>query len=46
MMYKVMMYVGGEWYEFGTYKDRNRANQAAMEVRDERGCWVNVYEVE
>lgn len=46
MMYRVEMRIDGEWYEFGTYRDRNRANQAAEEVRDERGCWVQVIEVE
>ena len=46
MMYKVMMYIQGEWYEYGEWADRNKANEVAMEVRDERGCWVNVYEVE
>lgn len=46
MMYRVEMKIDGEWYEFGTYRDRNRANQAALEVRDERGCWVQVIEVE
>lgn len=46
MMYKVMMYVEGEWYEYGEWADRNKANEVAMEVRDERGCWVRVDEVE
>ena len=33
------------WYLYGTYADRNRANEVAMEVRNERKCWVEVEEV-
>lgn len=35
-MYKVMMLVDGEAYEYGRWTDRNKANEVAMEVREER----------
>lgn len=43
-MFKVMMYIDGEWYKYGAYADRNKANEVAMMVRDERGCRVQVWE--
>ena len=43
-MFKVMMYVNGEWYKYGTYANRNKANEVAMVVRDERECMVQVWE--
>jgi hypothetical protein len=44
-MYKVMMEIDGEWYCYGTYADRSKANEVAMVVRDERDCWTCVEEV-
>lgn len=44
MMFVVEMYFDGEWYPYGEWDDRDRANEVAMEVRDERGCWVRVTE--
>ena len=37
--YKVWMDFGKDGiYLYGTYTDRNRANEVAMEVREQRGC--------
>ena len=37
--YKVWMDFGEDGiYLYGTYTDRNRANEVAMEVREQRGC--------
>ena len=46
-MFRVMMSFGdiNEWYPYGTYTTRDRANEVAMMVRDERNCWVEVEEV-
>lgn len=46
-MYKVMFSVdfGENWYCYGTYP-HSQANEVAMQVRDERDCWVNVEKVE
>lgn len=30
------------WYKYGSYSDQNRANEIAMQVRDSRGCWIQV----
>ena len=35
-MFNVMMVVDGEVYKYGTYSNRNRANEIAMQVREER----------
>lgn len=35
-MFKVMMIVDNEIYTYGTYSDRNRANEIAIEVRVSR----------
>lgn len=35
-MFKVMMIVDNETYTYGTYSDRNRANEIAIEVRASR----------
>lgn len=43
-MYKVVMIFGTEEYTYGTYGDRNKANEIAMVVRDERGCEVKIVE--
>lgn len=34
-----------ETYEYGTYEDRNKANEVAMMVRKTRECDVKVVEV-
>ena len=46
-MFKVEMSFdfGDVWYPYGTYADRNKANEVAMVVRNERNCWVQVVEV-
>lgn len=44
MTYVVEMYFYGEWYPYGEWEDRDRANEAAMEVREERDCRVRVTE--
>lgn len=44
MMYKVVMIFGIEEYAYGTYGDRNKANEVAMAVREERGCEVKIVE--
>lgn len=43
-MYKVMMSFdnGNSWYEYGRYEDQNKANEVAIQVRNERECWVSV----
>lgn len=46
MRYRVEMFVDGKWYEYGTYGDRNKANEVAMMVRDTRGVRTWVEEVE
>lgn len=35
-MFKVMMIIDNETYIYGTYADRNRANEIAIEVRASR----------
>lgn len=44
-MFRVEMLIDDEWYTYGTYADRNRANEVAMAVRDERDCDVYVSEI-
>lgn len=44
-MFKVEMFIEGEWYTYGTYGDRDRANEVAMIVREERDCDVYVEEI-
>ena len=41
-----MIFDENEQYVYGTYADRNKANEVAMMVREERGCDVYVEEVE
>ena len=45
-MFKVWMEIEGTNYPYGTYDDRTKANEVAMEVRDERRVWVWVEEIE
>ena len=43
-MYNVLMEVTGEEYVYGKYTDRNKANEIAMQIRDERNVYTSVYE--
>lgn len=45
MRYEVKMLVDGVWYHYGTWADRNKANEVAMEVRAERRVETQVLEV-
>ena len=43
MVAKIMMIVDGEEYEYGTFhfnsdSERNRINELAMKIREERDC--------
>lgn len=44
-MYNVVMVVDDNEYIYGTYQDRNRANEIAIQVREERDIDVFVDEV-
>lgn len=44
-MFTIYMLVGESWYVYGSYDDRKRANEIAMQVRDERGVEVWVREL-
>lgn len=44
MMFKIEMYVDGQWWAYGTYTDRNKANEVAITVRDERDVNTRVVE--
>lgn len=44
-MFRVMMIVDGEEYVYGTYSDRDRANEIAMQVGYERDIDTYVIEV-
>lgn len=44
-MFKVMMIIGDEHYFYGAWEDRNKANEVAMEVREERGVETYVIKV-
>lgn len=39
-----MMIFGEEEYAYGTYDDRNKANEVAIMVREQRGCDVRIVE--
>ena len=43
MTYTVYRFVDGEWYPWGTWSDRNRANEVALMLQEE-GQWVCVEE--
>ena len=41
MMYEVYRFVDGDWWFWGRWADRNRANEVAMELRDTcEDIWV------
>lgn len=44
-MFRVMMIVENEVYEYGRWEDRNKANEIAMIVRDERRVDTFVEEI-
>lgn len=44
-MFKVIMIIDGCEYEYGTYENRDKANEVAMWVRDTRKVWVRVEEL-
>lgn len=44
-MWQVIMEIDDEKYVYGTYSDSNKANEVAMQVRDERSIWVYVKEI-
>lgn len=43
--YEVVIEVDGGEYVYGIYDDRKRANEIALQVREERSVPVSVYEV-
>ena len=45
-MYTIIMTIKGRDYIYGTYADRNRANEIAMDLRLTRDIEVGVYEAE
>jgi hypothetical protein len=47
MKAKIIMYIEGKEYEYGTYhfnttEERNKVNELAMHVREERGCYTYI----
>lgn len=44
MKYEVQMLVEGIWYTYGTWRDRNKANEIAIQVREEREVETQVIE--
>lgn len=44
-MFRVWMIFDSGRYVYGTYESSNKANEVAMQVRDERGCDVYVEEI-
>lgn len=44
MRYAVEMMIDDVWYTYGTWTDRNRANEVAIEIRDTRDVFVRVIE--
>lgn len=43
--YEVVIEMDGKEYVYGIYEDRRRANEIALQVREERSVPVSVYEV-
>jgi len=48
---KIMMVIDGESYPYGTYpyntnEEKNKVNELAMKIRDERCCGTYIEEVE
>lgn len=51
MKAKLIMNIEGEEYVYGTYnfntpEEKNRVNELAMKIRDERDCHTYIEEVE
>ena len=44
-MFRVMMVIDGNAYEYGKWNDRDKANEVAMEVREERGLETYIEEI-
>ena len=44
-MFKVIMVADNEEYTYGTYSNRDRANEIAMEVREQRSIDTYMTEV-
>ena len=45
-MYRVEMFIDGDWYVYGTYNDRNKANEIAKEVEEQRQCRTYISKVD
>ena len=41
-MFRVMMVIDDNTYEYGRWNDRDKANEIAMEVREERGIKIYI----
>ena len=44
MGYEIIMVIDGQEYIYGMDRNRDRANEIAMEIRNRRGIWVYVQE--
>lgn len=44
-MFRVMMVIDDNTYEYGRWNDRDKANEVAREVRDERGIETYIEEI-
>jgi hypothetical protein len=45
MKYEVQMLVDDVWYPYGTWADRNTANEVAMQIRAERNVETFIEEI-
>ena len=45
IMFRVEMLIDGTWYPYGTYTDRDKANEVGKMVAMERDCEVFIKEV-
>lgn len=51
MKVKLIMYIEGDEYVYGTYsfntpEEKNKVNELAMRIREERDCYTYIEEVE
>ena len=44
-MFRVMMVIDDNTYEYGKWNDRDKANEIAMEVREDRGIETYIEEI-
>ena len=44
-MFRVIMVIDDEAYEYGKWDNRDKANEVAMEVREERGIETYIEEI-